>query len=272
MANEEQREYWTEQAGPKWVEFQARLDAMLEPVATLLVDAIDAQQDERILDVGCGTGELSRLLAERGAVVTGIDISTPMIEAARARVSGSAKFEVADASEYRNPIPFDCAASRFGVMFFEDPAKAFATIRGNLSEDGRLVFACWRAPDLNPWAMVPAAAVIPLIPDFEPPDPDAPGPFAFADRDRIESILSDAGYDDIQIAPREVRIGLSDRDIDDATDFACQIGPGSRAMAVLDDNGRAAARDAIRAALAAHVPETGPIAMDGAIWLVSATL
>lgn len=271
MANEDQRDYWTDDAGPKWVALQERLDAMLAPVTSALVEAIDPGRDERIFDIGCGTGDLSWQLADRGARVTGIDISSTMIAAAKARAKGNAVFEVADAADYRCPIPFDCAVSRFGVMFFDNPARAFATIRGNLGDDGRLVFACWQAPDKNPWAMIPAMAVIPLLPDFVPPDPEAPGPFALADAERTKSILVDAGYSDIDIAGREIDVTMSASGLEDATDFACQIGPGSRAMSELGEEGREQARTAIYEALAAHAGDGGPVSMNGAIWLVAAS-
>lgn len=271
MPNEEQRDYWTEQAAPKWVEHRTRLDAMLAPVTRILLGAIGPRPGERILDIGCGSGELSWRLAGEGASVTGIDIAAPMVEAAAAAGSGEADFRVADASQFRAAEPFDAAVSRFGVMFFDDPAAAFANIRALLVPGGRLVFACWRAPEHNQWAMVPAMAVRPLLPDAPPFDPHAPGPFALADDARLRGILEAAGFADIAIADHPVTIGLSDAGgLDDATEFACQIGPGARAIGELEENDRPKARAAIREALAAHVGEDGSVALPGAIWLVRA--
>ncbi|MCA1749119.1 MAG: class I SAM-dependent methyltransferase [Parasphingopyxis sp.] len=271
MPNDEQRDYWTDQAGPKWVEHRARLDAMLAPVTALLVAAIDAGPGERILDIGCGSGELAWLLAAKGAAVTGIDIAAPMVEAARRAGTGSAEFAVADASEFRAETPFDAAVSRFGVMFFSDPVAAFANIRANLAPEGRLAFAFWQAPDRNLWAMVPAMAVRPLLPEAPPPDPHAPGPFAFADEARVRGILEDAGFADIGFAAHVMAIGLSDGGgLEDATEFACQIGPGAHALGELDESERPRARAAIRAALAPHVDENGSVTLPGAIWLVRA--
>lgn len=272
MPNDEQRDYWTDEAGPKWVEHRARLDAMLAPVTTILLEAIDVRRGERILDIGCGSGELSWLLAGEGASVTGIDIAEPMVEAARRAGTGDAAFRVADASEFRVDVPFDAAVSRFGVMFFEDSAAAFANIRANLAPGGRLVFACWAAPDRNQWAMAPALAVKPLLPEAPPPDPHAPGPFAFADDARVRSLLEQAGYGESAVASHAVTIGLSDGGgLDDATDFACQIGPGARALGELEEAERPKARAAIRAALAPHVAADGSVALPGAIWIVRAS-
>ena len=271
MPNDEQREYWTDQAGPKWVTHRARLDAMLEPVTDVLVGAIDARRGERILDIGCGSGDLSRLIAARGASVIGVDIAEPMIEAARQSQEGEVEFLVADAADYRAETPFDAAVSRFGVMFFADPPDAFANIRANLAKGGRLVFACWNAPERNQWAMVPAAAVKPLLPEAPPPDPHAPGPFAFADDARVRSILEAAGFDDIAIAAHEGPIELTaGGGLEDATDFACQIGPGAYAIGQLPEEDRPKARSAIREALAPHVAEDGSLSLPGAIWIVEA--
>lgn len=272
MANEDQRDYWNDDAGRKWVEHRKRLDGMLGPITKILIDAIAARQDEDILDIGCGSGELSWRVANLGANVTGIDLSHPMIDAARAAGSGSAQFEVADASAFHADTVFDAAVSRFGVMFFDDPVAAFTNIRANLVEGGRLVFACWAAPDRNAWAMVPAMAVRPFLADAAPPDPHAPGPFAFADDACVKAILGDAGFSDVGCELHDIDVIMSEiGGLDDATTFACQIGPGARALGELDKPERPKARDAIREALKPYVGENGAVNMSGAIWLVSAT-
>ena len=270
MPNDEQREYWNEQGGPKWVEHQARLDMMLAPASAILIDAIKPLAGEKILDIGCGTGAVSEQLAESGAEVTGIDISETMIAGAQFRARDNLIFQTADATSFRGDTPFTAAVSRFGVMFFEDPHAAFANIHANLNPDGRLVFVCWQVPNLNPWAMVPAKAVKPLLEDPAPTDPHAPGPFAFADQGRVTDILEKAAFRDIKIGGYEIPIRLSATGLDDATDFSCQIGPGSRAMGELDDAGRVKARAAIREALSPYADADGPVTMDGAIWLVTA--
>ncbi|NNC72678.1 MAG: methyltransferase domain-containing protein [Sphingomonadaceae bacterium] len=271
MANEDQRDYWNDDAGRKWVEHRKRLDSMLGPITKILIDAIAVRQDEDILDIGCGSGELSWRLAGLGANVTGIDLSNPMVDAARAAGSGSAQFLVADASEFCADTSFDAAVSRFGVMFFDDPAAAFANIHANLVEGGRLVFACWATPDRNAWAMVPAMAVRPFLADAAPPDPHAPGPFAFADDARVRTILSDAGFRDVECELHDIDVIMSESGgLDDATAFACQIGPGARALGELDKSERPKAREAIREALRPHIGEDEAVAMAGAIWLVSA--
>ena len=272
MPNEKQKEYWNDDAGPKWVKHQDRLDRMLGQVTQLLLGKIAVKPGEALLEIGCGTGEVAALLTESGAKVTGIDLSEPMVASAKARGATGAEFLVADASLYRGSAPFDIAASRFGVMFFDDPVGAFSNIRGNIAGGGRMVFVCWRGPEYNPWALVPALAVKPFLPEAEPADPEAPGPFAFADDARLRGILENAGFADVVIDANEVEISLSEGGgLDDATDFACQIGPAARAMSELDDDARIKARAAVREALAGHIADDGQVVMAGAVWLVSAS-
>src|SRR5262249_6517301 len=148
---------------------------------------------ERVLDVGCGTGQTSIELARRagpGGAVTGIDISAPMLARARARAADAGARTVtfldADAQTHRfDPASLDVCFSRFGIMFFAAPDAAFANLRSALRPAGRLAFVCWQSMRDNPWMLVPlmaAAAHITLPP---PPAPDAPGPFSFADADRV---------------------------------------------------------------------------------------
>src|SRR3546814_6817795 len=80
---------------------------------------------------------------------------------------------------------FDLLFSRFGVMFFDDPAAAFAHLREALKAGGRLAFVCWRAAAENDWVRLPMGAIRDLVPPPPPPDPEAPGPFSFGDSDQI---------------------------------------------------------------------------------------
>src|SRR5262245_54244381 len=122
-ANADQAEYWNGPEGVHWVEYEERFHAMLAPFVEPVLDAAAVAAGDRVLDVGCGTGSLSRAAAARGAVVTGVDISGPMIE--RARTSAAAEgldieFVAADAQTQAFSDDFDVVVSRFGVMFFAD--------------------------------------------------------------------------------------------------------------------------------------------------------
>jgi SAM-dependent methyltransferase len=161
---------------------------------------------------------------------------------------------------------FDAAFSRFGVMFFSDPVAAFANIRASLKPDGRLAFVCWRPLDENPWMQAPLQAALPLLPPVAPPDPTAPGPFAFADPNRVRSILADSGYGSVTINPFDADIGGGD--LEQTLKLALGVGPPGRALREhpeLADN----VVDSVRNVLSNYLTSTG-VRMPGAVWIVLA--
>jgi ubiquinone/menaquinone biosynthesis C-methylase UbiE len=230
--NAAQVEYWNTGTGPTWAELQEPLDRQLAPLGHAAMAALQPRPGEQVLDIGCGSGETSLELAAAvtpGGQVTGADISRPMLEVARRRAEGMAalRFVEADAQTYPfTPATFDAVFSRFGVMFFADPAGAFGNIRKALRPGGRLAFVCWRAPSENPIMVLPMMAAAPYLPPVEPTDPTAPGPFAFADPERVRGILSKAGFSDIQIAPHDEKVGGGD--LDTAIHLAMRVGPLGR--------------------------------------------
>ncbi len=271
MSNEEQIEYWNDNAGLKWAEQQDVMDALLAPVTSLLIDAAAIAPGERVMDIGCGTGETSLIAIEAGADVTGVDVSEPMLDLARSRADGRANLILADASEYRADEGFDLIMSRFGVMFFDDPVAAFTNIKANLKPGGRMVFACWDHPKLNKWVMVPMAAIKPLLPEAPETDPHAPGPFAFADSDRLKAILTEAGFDDVSMTAHSVDICMSQSGgVDGAVYFSSQIGPASRALGEVDEALQPQLLAALKEALAPY-DDGGRVALDGGIWIVQAS-
>jgi len=208
-SNEAQIEYWNGRAGSKWAALQVHLDMMLSPVTAELKARAGQLAGQRVLDIGCGTGETCTIWLAGGAEVTGVDVSAPMLAVAAERTAGNARLVEADASAWMGDAPFDLAVSRFGVMFFDAPDQAFATIAANLRPGGRLLFACWRTPAENEWATTPLAAVRDLLPEAAPPAPHAPGPFALADRERLEGILRRAGFTEITIRPFDCSVCLA---------------------------------------------------------------
>ena len=272
-ANQEQVEYWNGRAGTTWVNYQERMDAMLEPLSAATLASAAVQAGERVIDVGCGCGATSLALAREGASVWGLDISAMMLEraVARGREAGleQATFSETDAATQAFAPEHDLIFSRFGVMFFSDPSAAFANLRTALKPGGRLCFLCWRKPRENPWMSVAGAAIQPLLPEpASPPDPRAPGPFAFADPDYITAILEGAGYRDVTVTAVDRTVHLADS-LDDALDFQAQIGPLARALAELDEDALEQARALARAALAEHVSGDG-LNLGAACWLVQA--
>lgn len=276
--NRDQAREWNERGGPRWVAMERDLDAQLAPFGATVIDALEPAPGERVLDVGCGAGAMSLAIAERvrpGEVV-GVDISGPMIARARERAQAveNLRFEEADAQTFAfaSGAPFDAIASRFGVMFFADPIEAFTNLRAALRPGGRLAFVCWRALRENPAFTLPLEAALSLVPEPpRSPERGAPGPFAFADGDRVRSILEQAGYADIEVVAHDSDVIVAGRpELDGAVDLAMQIGPLSRALPrTMTEALRAQIRARVRDALAPHHRPTG-VTLPAATWIVTA--
>jgi ubiquinone/menaquinone biosynthesis C-methylase UbiE len=272
--NADQIEFWNGPAGHRWAAYQERMDATMVGITDAAIPFARARRGERVLDIGCGAGSTTFLLAMAVAPdgsAAGIDISQPMLNVARARAqaqNADIAFVEADASVYDFQPVFDLVFSRFGVMFFAEPVTAFANIRKALVKDGRLAFVCWRTPKENVWASVPMMAAKDLLPPLEPVDPYAPGPFAFAEKDRLAGILRDAGFRDISIEPHDsvMNIGAT---LEDASAMMLDIGPLARAARELDEGLRAKIREAVATALTSYKTSTG-VTPPAAVWLVGA--
>ena len=271
---------WNGTSGERWVSNQIRLDAMLAVFGEEALAAAAPRAGEHVLDIGCGAGATSFALAEKvGASghVRGVDISAALVERARevAPPGAPVAFDLADAA--RTPLPdagFDLLFSRFGVMFFDDPAAAFAHLRGALRPGGRLAFVCWRGAAENDWVRLPMGAIKGMIPPPPPPQPEAPGPFSFGDAARVERILAEAGFSRISVLPfdHDIPFGQGeDREaaLNDAVAMAFEVGPLSRALADQPQDLRARAAIEVRKAFARRPGETS-VMIDGAAWIVTA--
>jgi SAM-dependent methyltransferase len=151
-------------------------------------------------------------------------------------------------------------------MFFSDPVAAFANIRASLKPGGRLAFVCWRALNENPWMQAPLQAALPLLPPLAPPDPAAPGPFAFADPSRVRSILADSGYGSVTINPFDADIG--GEDLDQTLKLALRIGPLGRALREHPEF-VGNVTDAVRDVLSEYLTSNG-VRMPAAVWIALA--
>lgn len=269
--NEAQIDYWNGQAGETWVRSMDRIDAILAPITQILLERAAVVPGERAVDVGCGCGSTTLELARRGALVFGVDISEPMLALARQRAAGQKNVAFRRADAATQPFTPDHALvfSRFGVMFFAQPVEAFRNLRTGLTPGGRLCFVCWQTAADNAWMSTAVRAVAPFLAKPEtPPDPRAPGPFAFADREYLRSVLSRAGFDAIEIEDLRLLLHLGD-DLDQALAYQSDVGPFARALAELEGETRHRALAAAREALAQHVTPQG-VDLGAACWLVTA--
>lgn len=270
--NAQQATYWNEGAGPTWAAMTEALDRQLEPLGRAAIRALGPEAGERMLDVGCGAGqttlELAAAVAPGGSVV-GLDISETLLSVARTRdASGlSVSFLPADAQTHAfPPASFDGLFSRFGVMFFADPVAAFTNLNRALKPGGRLAFVCWRRPDENPIMTLPMAAALAHLPPPAPPTPGAPGPFAFADPERVRTILGGAGFSEITLTPHDEKVGGGD--LETVLDMALKVGPLGALLREHPDK-RDAVLGAVRAALTPH-DGPGGVKLGSATWIVTA--
>jgi SAM-dependent methyltransferase len=260
-----------------WAEIRELLELQLAPLGRRALAALAPQPGEHMLDIGCGGGEsvldVARAVAPDGTVM-GIDLSAAVLAFARraAKDCERARFIQADAQVFPfEPASFDAAFSRFGVMFFADPTEAFINIRRSLRPNGRLAFVCWRALQENPLDILPLKAASAHLPpqitaNLTAQDPDAPGPFAFANPDRVRTILESAGFGDITISAHDDLVGCGD--VDEMLAVCSRVGALGK---ILRENPelRTAALPAVRSALAANDGPDG-VRLNAATWIVTA--
>jgi len=269
-SNKAQIDLWKGRVGEKWAAMQVSLDAMLAQATAELKTRAGSVSGQRVLDIGCGSGETCVIWLDGGAEVTGVDVSTPMLAVAADRTDGKATLVEADASVWKGDATFDLAVSQFGLMFFADPEAAFANIAANVRPGGRVLFTCWRAALENQWVTTPMDAIRDLLPVAPPPVPHAPGPFALADRDRLRGMLERSGFAEVAINPFDFPICLtSDGGVEAAVPFAMQIGPTGSALAEASKEVRALAAERLEVAFARH-DRDGLLTLGGAIWMVEA--
>ena len=229
--NRAQQAYWETDGPRQYQQFGDTNEALLAPAGQAMLDAAELRPGERVLDVGCGFGTSTLEAAERVAPsgrVVGVDISAAMLRPARERIAAAGVDNVellrADAQAYAFETgSFDAVISRFGMMFFENPQAAFTNLARALRAGGRLVFVCPQDPLNNQWVVVAFGAAVAALgraPDLGAPG--APGPFAFADGDRLTQLLTGGGFRDVRLESltRPFRIG---RTISDAVGFILSL-------------------------------------------------
>ncbi len=275
IANVDQAQAWDGDEGDHWVRYQQRYDAMTGAFTESLLSAAAIEATDRVLDIGCGNGQTTRLAARRASrsLVLGVDLSSAMLDRARQATADegltNVAFERGDAQVHAfTPPAFDVALSRFGVMFFDDPVAAFTNIRRALRAGGRLAFLCWQEALRNEYIAVPLGAALAHVPVPDVGGPDTPGPFSLADPGRIDEVLTRAGFEQVATAPLEAQMRLG-KDAEDAVEF---LGGTGLARALLESVEPAVAQralDAVRDALRPYERPDG-VHLAGAAWLVTA--
>ena len=230
IVNVEQYEAWNGYEGRHWADHHDCYDAGNGAFNEFLLEGAAIGRRDRVLDIGCGSGQTTRLAARRAVLgdATGVDLSAPMLARARALAAkeglANVTFEQGDAQVHPFPdAAYDVAVSRFGIMFFADPVAAFANIRRALRENGRLAFLAMAPLEEND---------IGTVLDALPPVEDAPaedrdphhGPLSLSDPNRTREVLEGAGFR--EVVCRKVQAEqIEGRDARDAAEFFAGWGP-----------------------------------------------
>jgi SAM-dependent methyltransferase len=193
-----------------------------------------------------------------------------MLALARARAASehlAATFVRADAQTHAfEPGSFDTIVSRFGVMFFADPAGAFANLRGAVRRGGELALIAWRGPAENPFMTAAERAAAPFLPELPPRTVDAPGQFAFADSSRVRGILARSGWAEVDIRPLDVVCTFPKSDL---LGYVTRIGPIGRALRAADERTRARITEAVLPAFEAYI-DGAEVRFVAACWMIGA--
>lgn len=282
---------WARGRGDRWRAQAGGMEAMLAPIDEPLLDALQLEGSLRIADVGCGGGATSLALlagararggrgrddgVDGGLRVHGFDISPALVELARSRIppgEAALAFHLADMGR-RTPAelgeaPYHRLASRFGVMFFDDPRAAFANLATWLVPGGRFAFAVWGPPAENPW-MTLVRDVVMGITAVPPPDPEAPGPFRYADGARFATLLGNAGLADVTTGPwRGTLMPAGGLPPPDAARFAlASFATFADLLAEAGPSAQAKAQAALTAAYERHVTD-GVVRMKASVNVVT---
>lgn len=160
-----------------------------------LVETARVRAGERVLDVACGTGAVTRLLAERVAPegkVVGLDINPGMLTVARSAVPLT-NIEWLEGSAVKMAIPdavFDAVVCQQGLQFFPDKSAAVSEMRRVLKPGGRLILSCWRSIEHMPGYLALEQALAKRIGAEKAALP----PFSLGDAGTIRDLVIGAGF------------------------------------------------------------------------------
>jgi len=252
--NSDEARYWASPTGLSWIENEAALDILFAPVTDAVLGAADLKPGESVLDVGCGTGAHALAVARQvGASgrVTALDISPPLLRRAeaRARAEGWAErfeFAVADAQSADLGVArYDLATSRFGVMFFADPAAAFANVAKAVRPGGRMVFGVWGPVARNPWWQLPSRIAGDVFSPLPKNAPNAPGPMGLSDAGYVRDVLRGAGLESAEVEPLTVFL-CHPEGAAGAVALSLRVGSAARALRLFESTAEQEAEVAAR--------------------------
>jgi len=269
IANVEMAQAWNGAEGDDWAREWERYDAAAATYHRRLMEAAAVRPGERVLDVGCGNGQVARELAAAGATAVGIDLSHQMLERARELAAGGAEFVEGDAQVHPFAAgQFDVVVSRFGAMFFADREAAFRNLARATATGGRIVLVAWAALQENEWLQEVRGSLA-LGRDLPAPPAGAPSPFGLADVEAATAVLRTAGYGDTT-ATLLTEDFVAGSDADDAYAFIGTSGVVRGLLEGLPPELQEQGRKNLRASLEEHDTGRG-VVYGSAAWLYTGT-
>jgi ubiquinone/menaquinone biosynthesis C-methylase UbiE len=281
-ANEEAVRAWDTVLYERWKTNRKVFVGALDAITEELFERFPPPEGGRCIDIGCGFGETTQRLAQLvgpGGAVLGTDSSPHFVEDARREAAEAGvenvEFEASDAQTADWDQIYDYAFSRMGTQFFAMPVQAMRAIRSALVPGGVLAKICWRRKEESAmWADTEQVVQRFLSrPDEYDADTCGPGPFSLGNPDTTRGILEAAGFDQIELRPRDFDYYLG-KDMDEALDAMLAIGPGAELIRLNGDHGesrRAEIAEALADHYAAWQQPDGSIVSRGAVWLVTAS-
>jgi SAM-dependent methyltransferase len=265
---------WDGDEGEHWAANAERYEEGPQRFSAALFGALDLHDRSAVVDVGCGNGSLSLDIARvaRSGSVLGVDLSSRMLDRARANAAAEGldhvRFERTDAQVHPFEAgAYDLVVSSFGVMFFADPVAAFENLRRALAPNAAVAMLAWRDLERNEWLMKIRAALA-VGRDLPVPPPDAPSPFSLADRDRTTGYLTAAGYTDVELTSLDEPMHIGS-DAADAYAFVSRFGVTRGLTEDLDEATRKKALDRLRQTFEEHDSADG-VHFAGSAWLITA--
>lgn len=276
-ANERQAEAWNGPESWYFVEHADRFDRQLEPFTQALLERARPEAAQVVLDVGCGSGTTTLAAAADAERVVGVDISRPLVELAcrraQSRTIDNAEFVIADAQTHDFAAgTFDLVISQFGLMFFDDPVKAFTNIRRGLKAGGRAVFVCWQSLPANDWLTLIGDAVskhaeLPALGGLA----RGPGMFALCEPDEITTLLGTAGFENVECDSCMPTIVVGGGGgLEESIDFLLGNPMPRGLLGLVDTSVRDDVLQAVHAELVDRYEEGVGIRVGAAAWMVAA--
>jgi SAM-dependent methyltransferase len=270
------RDVW-ERAAPGWRDRRAALQAVAMPVSQWMAEALRPQPGHRVLELAAGAGDTGFLVAELiapGGTLICSDASEGMLEAARGRAeevgAHDVEFRALNAESIALPTAsVDGVLCRWGYILLADPSAALGETRRVLRPGGRLALAAWDAAARNPWASVASEELQRLL-GTPPPEPGQPGMFGFAPPGRIETLLDEAGFTEVEVEVLDLTFTYADEDAWWEDRVALSV-PFADALAGLDAERRDRLREAIDARLAEYRDGSGRLVVPGRALVAAAT-